>query len=70
MGDPLTTNPHRKTPRLASHETALSRAVLWRDNSPSSGPRTGETSMDSKQATGFGAAEIGALAHLYRGKMY
>jgi len=26
--------------------------------------------MDSKQATGFGAAEIGALAHLYRGEMY
>ena len=26
--------------------------------------------MDSKQAAGFGAAEIGALAHLYRGEMY
>jgi len=26
--------------------------------------------MDSKQETGFGAAEIGALAHLYRGEMY
>jgi uncharacterized membrane protein len=26
--------------------------------------------MDSKQAAGFGVAEIGALAHLYRGEMY
>jgi uncharacterized membrane protein len=26
--------------------------------------------MDSKQPAGFGAAEIGALAHLYRGEMY
>lgn len=26
--------------------------------------------MNSKQAPGFGAAEIGALAHLYRGEMY
>jgi uncharacterized membrane protein len=26
--------------------------------------------MDSKQAPGFGAAEIGAIAHLYRGEMY
>lgn len=26
--------------------------------------------MNSKEAPGFGAAEIGALAHLYRGEMY